>query len=115
MVGAPQLTLTYAGTGTSRHVFAQLVDDSTGAVLGNQATPIPVTLDGTTRTISISLEPVAQTLRPGQTLTLQLVASTANYENFGAFGALTVSSLQVSLPTITDAVAVNAAQTAVLT
>ncbi|OPX13194.1 hypothetical protein B1790_00485 [Mycobacterium sp. AT1] len=115
VVGAPQVTLTYSGTGTSRHVFAQLVDDSTGAVLGNQATPIPVTLDGKTRTISISLEPVAQTLRPGQTLTLQLVASTANYENFGAFGALTVSSLQVSLPTITDAVAVNAARTAVLT
>lgn len=115
VVGAPQLTLTYSGTGTSRHVFAQLVDDSTGAVLGNQATPIPVTLDGKTRTLSISLEPVAQTLRPGQTLTLQLVASTANYENLGAFGALTVSSLQVSLPTITDAVAVNAARTAVLT
>ena len=115
VVGAPQVTLTYSGTGTSRHVFAQLVDDSTGAVLGNQATPIPVTLDGKTRTLSISLEPVAQTLRPGQTLTLQLVASTANYENFGAFGALTVSSLQVSLPTITDAVAVNAARTPVLT
>ena len=115
VVGAPQLTLTYSGTGTSTHVFAQLVDDSTGAVLGNQATPIPVTLDGQTRTLSISLEPVAQTLRPGQTLTLQLVASTANYENLGAFGALTVSSMQVSLPTITDAVAVNASPTAVLT
>lgn len=115
VVGAPQLTLTYSGAGTSRHVFAQLVDDSTGAVLGNQATPIPVTLDGKTHTLSISLEPVAQTLRPGQTLTLQLVASTANYENFGAFGALRVSSLQVSLPTITDAVAVNAAPAAVLT
>lgn len=115
VVGAPQVTLTYSGTGTSRHVFAQLVDDSTGAVLGNQATPIPVTLDGKTRTLSISLEPVAQTLRPGQTLTLQLVASTANYENFGAFGALKVSSLQVSLPTIADAVAVSAARTAVLT
>jgi ABC-2 type transport system ATP-binding protein len=115
VLGAPQLTLTYSGTGSSRHVFAQLVDDSTGAVLGNQATPIPVTLDGQTHTLSISLEPVAQTLRPGQTLTLQLVASTANYENLGAFGALTVSSLQVSLPTITDAVAVNASPTAVLT
>lgn len=115
VVGAPQVSLTYSGTGTSRHVFAQLVDDSTGAVLGNQATPIPVTLDGKTRTLSISLEPVAQTLRPGQTLTLQLVASTANYENFGGFGALKVSSLKVSLPTITDAVAVSAARTAALT
>ncbi|MEU0494008.1 hypothetical protein [Mycobacterium sp. NPDC006124] len=115
VVGAPQLSLTYSGTGTSRHVFAQLVDDSTGAVLGNQATPIPVTLDGQTHMISIPMEQVAQTLKPGQTLTLQLVASTANYENFGAFGALTVSNLQVSLPTITDAVAVKAAPASVLT
>ncbi|WP_263995212.1 S15 peptidase family protein [Mycobacterium yunnanensis] len=114
VVGAPTLTLTYSGTGTSRHVFAQLVDDSTGNVLGNQATPIPVTLDGQTHTLSISMEQVAQTLKPGQTLTLQLVASTANYENFGAFGALTVSGLQVSLPTITDAVAVGAAPASVV-
>lgn len=115
VVGAPQLSLTYSGTGTSRQVFAQLVDDSTGAVLGNQATPIPVTLDGQTRTISIALEQVAQTLTPGQTVTLQLVASTANYENFGAFGVLNVSNLQVSLPTITDAVARGTAPMSVLT
>jgi len=115
VVGAPQLSLTYSGTGTSRHVFAQLVDDSTGAVLGNQATPIPVTLDGQTHTIVIPMEQVAQTLRPGQSLTLQLVASTANYENLGAFGALTVSSLQVALPTITDAVALTASPASVLT
>ncbi|MDP9168314.1 MAG: prolyl oligopeptidase family serine peptidase, partial [Actinomycetota bacterium] len=114
VVGAPRLSLTYSGTGTSTHVFAQLVDDSTGAVLGNQATPIPVVLDGQTHTITdFSLEQVVATLSPGQTVTLQLVASTANYENLGAFGVLTVSNMQVSLPTITDAVAVNTSSTSV--
>lgn len=104
VVGAPQLTMTYSGTGTSRHVYAQLVDDSTGAVLGNQVTPIAVTLDGQSHDITIPLEEVAHTLLPGQTLTLQIVASTVNYENLGSFGVLTVSNVGVSLPTITDAV-----------
>jgi ABC-2 type transport system ATP-binding protein len=110
VVGSPKLTMTYSGTGSSTHVYAQLVDDSTGAVLGNQVTPIPVTLDGQSRTITIPLEQVAQTLSQGQTLTLQIVASTFNYENLGAFGVLNVSNLQVSLPTITNAVAVDTSQ-----
>ena len=46
VVGAPQLSFTYSGTGQATHVYAQLVDDSTGMVLGNQVTPISVTLDG---------------------------------------------------------------------
>ena len=53
IVGAPQLTFTYSGTGTSRHVYAQLVDDTTGLVLGNLVTPIPVTLDGETHTVTV--------------------------------------------------------------
>jgi ABC-2 type transport system ATP-binding protein len=80
VVGAPELTLTYSGTGSSRHVYAQLVDDTTGFVLGSVVTPIPVTLDGHTHTVTVPLEPVAHTLRPGQTVTLQLVASAGLYE-----------------------------------
>ena len=41
IVGAPELTLTYSGTGSSRHVYAQLVDDTTGLVLGNAVDPGP--------------------------------------------------------------------------
>ena len=51
IVGAPELEFTYSGTGASRHVYAQLVDDTTGLVLGNQVTPIPVTLDGEKHTV----------------------------------------------------------------
>ena len=107
IVGAPELTLTYSGTGSSRHVYAQLVDDTTGLVLGNIVTPIPVTLDGQTHTVSLSLEPVAQTLRPGQTVTLQLVASAGLYERvIPSLGVLNVSSMQLTLPTV-DAAAIS--------
>ena len=59
IVGAPQLTFTYSGIGTSRSVYAQIVDDQTGLVLGNLATPIPVTLNGQTHTVSIALGTLA--------------------------------------------------------
>ena len=104
LVGAPELTLTYSGTGSSRHVYAQLVDDSTGLVLGYIATPIPVTLDGTTRTVTVDLEPVAHTLRPGESVTLQLVASAGLYERIiPGLGVLNVSCMQLTLPTANPA------------
>ncbi len=107
VVGAPDLTLTYSGTGSSRHVYAQLVDNTTGLVLGNIVTPIPVTLDGHTHTVSLSLEPVAHTLRPGETLTLQLVSSAGLYETINpSLGVLNVSSMQLTLPTA-DAAAIE--------
>jgi ABC-2 type transport system ATP-binding protein len=99
IVGAPQLTLTYSGTGTSRHVYAQLVDDTTGLVLGNLVTPVPVTLDGQTHTVSVQMEMVAQTLSPGETVTLQLVASAFPYETITSLGELDVSGMTLSLPT----------------
>ncbi len=44
VLGAPQLQVTYRGTSPPgprpTRVFAQLVDESTGLVLGNQITPI---------------------------------------------------------------------------
>jgi ABC-2 type transport system ATP-binding protein len=99
IIGAPQLTVMYSGTGTSRHVYAQLVDDSTGLVLGNLVTPVPVTLDGQTHTVSVPMEMVAQTLKPGESVTLQLVASAFPYETITTWGVLTVSSMTLSLPT----------------
>ena len=107
IVGTPQLSLTYSGEGIGSHIYAQLVDDTTGQVLGNQTTPIPVTLDGQTHTINIPLEQVAATLEPGQRVTLQLVASTANYETLWTLGALNVSSIALTLPTVDDAVPVT--------
>jgi ABC-2 type transport system ATP-binding protein len=106
IVGAPQLTLTYSGTGTSRHVYAQLVDDSTGLVLGNLVTPVPVTLDGHMHTVSVPLEMVAHTLKPGESVTLQVVASAFPYETITSLGQLNVSGMSLSLPTA-DAAAIS--------
>lgn len=99
VVGAPELTLTYSGEGTAEHVYAQIVDDETGLVLGNHATPIPVVLDGESRTVTLSLEQVAHTLKPGQSVTVQIVTSTAKYLNFYSWGAITVEAMSISLPT----------------
>ena len=100
IVGAPQLEFNYSGTGSSTHIYAQLVDDTTGLVLGNQVTPIPVTLDGETHTAKIPLEMVAHTLAPGETVTLQLVASAVEYQALWSSGTLNVSHIKVSLPTV---------------
>lgn len=106
IVGAPELTLTYSGTGTARHVYAQIVDDKTRLVLGNQATPIPVVLDGQTHTVTYSLEQVAHTLQPGQSVTVQIVTSTIDFLNFYSWGRIDVEGMSVSLPTL----AANAVQ-----
>jgi ABC-2 type transport system ATP-binding protein len=106
IVGAPQLSFTYSGTGVSRHVYAQLVDDTTGLVLGNLVTPVPVTLDGQTHTVTVPLEQVVHTLAPGETVTLQLVASAVPYETIWSLGVLNVSSVQLALPTA-DAAAIS--------
>jgi ABC-2 type transport system ATP-binding protein len=110
LVGAPKLTFTYTGVGTGDHVYAQLVDNRTGLVLGNLSTPVAVTLDGTQRQASVDMEEVAHTLAPGDTLTLQIVSSTANYQTINSIGALTISGVTLSLPTADPRyVTVNAA------
>ena len=100
VVGAPQLTLTYSGTGNATHVYAQIVDDKTHLVLGNQATPIPVVLDGQTHTETYSLEQVAETLAPGQSVHVQIVTSTIDFLNFYSFGSIDVKGMSISLPTV---------------
>jgi ABC-2 type transport system ATP-binding protein len=106
IVGAPQLEFNYSGTGSSRHIYAQLVDDKTGLVLGNHVTPIPVTLDGETHTATIPLEMVAHTLAPGETVTLQIVASAVEYQALWSSGQVNVSDIKLTLPTA-DAAAVS--------
>lgn len=114
VVGAPQLEFTYSGTGISKHVYAQLVDDTTGLVLGSQVTPIPVTLDGETHTAKIPLEMVAHTLAPGETVTLQIVASAVTYQALWSSGKLNVSDIKLTLPTA-DAMAVTPSAAAITT
>ena len=82
VVGAPHLDLTYHGTAAPQKtwVYAQFVNPRNGTVLGNIATPIPLTLDGQTHSISRDLEMVAGARRPGGGYTLQLTASSSLYD-----------------------------------
>ena len=104
-LGAPRLTMTYHGTtpdgASPTRVFAQLVDDATGLVIGNQITPVDITLDGKGHTASSDLEVIAQHLEPGRTITLQMVATTPAYATPRLGGKITFDSLAVSLPVAT--------------
>jgi ABC-2 type transport system ATP-binding protein len=102
VVGAPRLELTYSGLSSQpdARIFAQVVDDATGHVLGNQIVPIPLTLDGQRRTVVRDLEIVAALAQPGSGYTLQLTpASTLYNVAQRAGGAVQVESAKVTLPT----------------
>ena len=103
VAGAPRVTLTYRGSIAGprpARVFGQLVDDATGFVLGNQITPIPLTLDGRTHTVSRPLEIVAQRMAKGSSVSLQLVATTVAYAAPRLGGSIAFSRVGVTLPTI---------------
>ena len=98
IVGAPTLSFDYSGLGTSRTVYAQLVDDTTGLVLSNNSTPIPVVLDGRKHTVEIPMANIAYTVDTGDSLTLQITSSALNYENFTAYGFINISDINLALP-----------------
>lgn len=92
LIGAPILDLRYSGSTSVRRdgagyqnptrparVFAQLIDESTGLVIGNQTTPVPLVLDGAEQRISVPLESISFSVVPGSRITLQLTPSTVAY------------------------------------
>jgi ABC-2 type transport system ATP-binding protein len=99
LVGEPTLKLTYSGIAApgQTHVYAQIVDGS-GRVVGNQATPIPVTLDGALRTIERPLEPIAAEAIAGSTYKLQITPATTLYTPQRSAGAATFARIEVALP-----------------
>jgi ABC-2 type transport system ATP-binding protein len=100
LLGAPRVRLEYRGTGTPAHarVYAQLVSVDRGVVVGNQAIPIPVRLDGRPHQVSRSLVPIASTARAGARYVLQLVAGTALWADQRARGELNASEVEISMP-----------------
>lgn len=104
ILGAPTLTVTYSGTtpaGTRpTHMFAQVVDPATGIVVGNQVTPIPLTLDGATHSVALPLESIVFAATPGHTLELQLVANTVAYAPPRTGGSVIIHHVILSLPTV---------------
>lgn len=103
VVGAPTLRMTYTATGISTRpdgrtaVFAQLVDRERGLVVNNQATPIPIDLDGERHQIELPMETVASVSTEAG-YELQLLPQTSVYDVQRAAGAVQVESLEVELP-----------------
>lgn len=101
MVGEPTLSLMYSGTAASSdgRLYAQLVDNTAHLVLGNQVTPIPVTLDGTPHTITLPLEAVAADVIAGKSYTLQITDGTSDYFAARQPGVVTLAAIHLSVPT----------------
>jgi ABC-2 type transport system ATP-binding protein len=96
--------MTYSGTaltGASTWVYAQIVDLPRNLVLGTQVTPIPVTLDGRTHTVSRRLEAIAAHIVPGSQLELQIVPGTGIYTPQRALGPIAMSTIELRLPIVT--------------
>ncbi|HEY6757943.1 MAG TPA: CocE/NonD family hydrolase [Baekduia sp.] len=103
LVGAPKLTLTYSGKGTPAKnvkVFAQLVDVKRKLVVGNQVTPIPVTLDGKRHTVTRDLDPIAASAPKGTTYQLQIISSSKVWAPQRTAGTLDVTRAKLVLPTV---------------
>ena len=100
VVGAPHLDLTYQGTAVPAKtwIYAQFANPRNGTVLGNMATPIPVTLDGQQHSISRDLEMVAGRAPAGGGYTLQLTPSSSLYDLQRSTGSMTFSGINVSMP-----------------
>ena len=99
VVGEPRLSLTYRGTGAATHVFAQIVDEARGLVLGNQVTPIPVTLDGRSHTVTRSLEGVAASIAKGARYRLQVIGGSQVYGPVRGAASIQLASIALTLPT----------------
>ncbi|MFM8598390.1 MAG: CocE/NonD family hydrolase [Mycobacterium sp.] len=97
IAGAPQLSFDYQGIGNGKAVFAQLIDNTTGLVVGNMVSAIPVTLNGQANSVSIALQDIAYTVGAGDSLTLQIVGYASLYAN-SSIGAITISNVQLDLP-----------------
>jgi ABC-2 type transport system ATP-binding protein len=100
VVGPPHLDLTYQGTAAPQKtwIYAQFANPRNGTVLGNMATPIPVTLDGQLHSISRDLELVAARAPAGGGYKLQLTASSSLYDLQRSLGAVTFDDVHVTMP-----------------
>jgi ABC-2 type transport system ATP-binding protein len=104
VVSAPQVSFSYSGIGNAKAVYAQVIDTATGKVLGNINTPIPVTLDGKTHTVTdFSIADIVYTGplqgQQASSLKLQIVANSSLYQNNAVIWSVDISDLSVTVPT----------------
>lgn len=105
LLGAPDLRLGYRcdldtpATKPTR-IFAQIVDDATGRVLGNQVTPIQTVCDGLLHENQTQLEMIAFDAKPGAKLTLQLIATSPAYAVPQLGGTVEFVRVELAIPTV---------------
>jgi ABC-2 type transport system ATP-binding protein len=102
VLGEPRLRLTYSGTALPTHTFlyAQIIDARGHRVIGVQVTPIPVVLDGRTRTVERPLEPIAVRAGEASDYRLQITAGTTVYSLQRATGLVRLNRIEASLPIV---------------
>jgi ABC-2 type transport system ATP-binding protein len=104
LIGAPKVTVTWSGLGTGTDalleapLFFQLINKTTGEVLGNQITPHVFITDGLVRSTTFTIEPVSYTVSPGDEIALQVVSDSANYELYRGAAVLNLTNVSVSVP-----------------
>ncbi len=100
IVGPPKLTLSYSGLGTSSSapVYAQIVDKQRNIVVGNEVTPIRLTLDGLPHTATFALEAIAESVESGSSYELQVVPATSVYSPQRVAGLIDMTRIELSLP-----------------
>ena len=100
IVGAPKLTLTYSGQGTSSSVpvYAQIVDKKRNLVVGNMVTPIRLVLDGLPHTTTFKLEEIAASVQADSSYELQVIPATSVYGPQRVAGLVNATSISLSLP-----------------
>ena len=99
-MGAPKLTLSYSGQGTSSSVpvYAQIVDKKRNLVVGNMVTPIRLVLDGLPHTATFTLEEVAASVAGDSSYELQIIPATSVYAPQRVAGLVDLTSMSLSLP-----------------
>ena len=100
IVGAPKLTVSYSGQGTSSSVpvYAQIVDKQRNLVVGNMVTPIRLVLDGLPHTATFNLEEVAASVASNSSYELQIIPATSVYAPQRVAGLVDLTSVSLSLP-----------------
>jgi ABC-2 type transport system ATP-binding protein len=107
VLGEPTLDLTYFGTANmgQAFVYAQIVDKARNVVVGNQVTPLNLTLDGQPHTLSTKrLEAIALNAPRGARYTLQLVPVSSLYGRQYGSGSITFVDITARLPVVDPSV-----------
>ncbi len=102
VVGSPRVQLIYRGVANPArtHLYAQIVDTEADEVVGGQATPLPVILDGRLRRVERPLQAIAARASGASLYRLQVIGGTAAYQVQGSKGQVSIYGAFGSLPLV---------------